>query len=146
MTITIQKCSNVTVIGKHINKNCKATYDIDDARFYASVSDLADALGVTTSAVSAALAKEDAVCCGHRICFVSELLEKFDAINEVNRIRAEKAAAYDAENERRNAIAKAEADVQKCVEQVEDMRNQLSNAETALNHAKARLYELKNSK
>ena len=142
MTINIQKCSNVTVVGHRTSKNCKSLYDIDGAKFYASGMDLAEAFDVSPSSVSYAINNEGATCKGHRIIPVSSLLDNLELINEVNRTLVEKAAAYDAEAARRSLVAKAEADVQKREETVAELRRQLEEAEGELNTAKHGLLEL----
>lgn len=104
MTINIQKCSNVTVVGHHSGRNTKAVYNITTGAIYASVLDAADAIGVTQGAVSYALDdNHKRKCKGMRFCFLSKVMEHFEEITEQNRIRAErdrinteKIAAYDA--------------------------------------------------
>lgn len=145
MTINIQNASNVTVNGTNRDKHCKPVYCITTGEMYASALDAAEANGVTHSSMSFALTGRTKTCNGKRFCYVARMMEYLEEINQANHERIVKVAAYDAENERRNALKNAEADVQKCTEKVEDLRLQLSEAETALNHAKARLYELKNN-
>ena len=153
MKIKIQGCSNVTVIGKHTSKTCKSTYDIDDAKFYASVTDLADALNVSQGAASIALSKPNATCRGHRICFVSELLEYMEVINEVNRIRAEKAVAYDAimaerrakeeaEEAERRRKAEAQDRLEKHKAKVEELRRKLDEEMILMTYAESKLNEM----
>ena len=115
MIINIQNASNVTVNGRHSNKNSKVVYDIDARKFYASVLDTAEALETTPSNASYALNTKGAVCKGHRLCFVSRILEYLEVINEANRvheeedrINTEKAAAYDAIIAERRAKEEAE--------------------------------------
>lgn len=108
MTINIQNASTVNVVGHRTGKNRKPLYDIDEALFYASVTDYAEVHGVTVGSVSTALNNDGATCKGHRICFVSRIMERLDVINETNRIRNEKVAAYDAIIAERDAKAKAQ--------------------------------------
>ena len=152
MKINIQKCSNVTVIGHHSARHCKGVYNITTGEIYASVTDAANALGVTPASVSIALDPEKKrTCQGVRLCFLDKILENFEEINEQNRIRterdrinAEKIAAYDADVERRNAIAKAQEKYNQQEANVAELRRQLEAAETDLNLAKYDLLELKN--
>lgn len=144
MTINIQKCSNVTVNGTHTHKNCKPVYCIDTGEIFASALDAANANGVRQSPMSNALTGKTKTCNGKRFCYVSKMIEHLEEITEANRIRAAKVAAYDAEAERRNAIANAEAEVHKYEEMVADLRCKLETAEGCLEAAHRDLRNLKN--
>lgn len=144
MTINIQKASNVTVIGRNHDKHCKAVYNITTGEMYASGIDAANALGVDQGTVSAALNERIKTCKGMRLCFVAKMMEHLEEINEANRLRAAKVAAYDADAERRNAIVSAEADVKKYEEMVADLRCKLESAEGYLEAAVRKLRNLKN--
>lgn len=154
MNINIQKCSNVTVIGHHGHKNCKPVYCIDTGEMYASSIDAATANGVTQPTMSNALTGKTKTCNGKRYCYVAKMMEHLEEINEANRIRAAKVAAYDAEverqnaiikaeEERRNAIAKAEADLQKYEARVAELRRKLQEAENHLSDTQLSLYNLR---
>lgn len=143
MTINIQKCSNVTVTGHRTSKNCKAVYNITTGEIYASCLDAADALNTTHGAISLTLNGKMKTCKGMRLCFVSKMMENLEEITEANRIRAEKVAAYDAEANRKNALAKAEEDVKKWEAKVAELQEQLGRAESNLNLARYDLAELK---
>ena len=145
MTINIQKCSNVTVVGHHNHKNCKPVYCITTGEMYASAIDAANANGVCVSPMSAALTGKTKTCNGKRFCYVSKMMEHLEEINEANRIRIAKVAAYDADEKRRNALAAAEADVQKWEAKVAELREELGRAEANLSLAKYDLMELKNN-
>ena len=120
MTVNIQKCSNITVLGHHSNSNCKIVYNITTGEFYASVLDTSKILGVTQGAVSFSLNPDHKrTCKGMRLCYLSRIMEYLDEIQEANRTRterdrtnAEKASAYDAimteQEAKRKAKAKAE--------------------------------------
>lgn len=143
MTINIQKASNVTVIGHHSSKNCKAVYNITTGEIYASGIDAANALGVDPASVSAALTGRSKTCNGMRLCFVSRMMEHLEEINQANRIRAAKVAAYDADAERRNAIAKAENDVARYEAKADELRRDLETTLELLSKAKLELNSLK---
>ena len=144
MTINIQKCSNVTVTGHHTHKNCKPVYCIDTGEIYASALDAAAANGVTHPTMSNALTGKYKTCNGKRFCYLSKMMEHLEEINEANRIRAEKVAAYDADMERRNAIINAERDEREWCMQVIELRRNLEIAEKHLEEAKAEVIRLKN--
>ena len=144
MTINIQKCSNVTVNGTHKARNCKAVYNITTGQIYASVLDAANALNVSQGAVSFALDDENIrTCKGMRLCFLSKMMEHLEEINQANLVRIAKVAAYDADEKRRNALAAAEADVQKWEARVAELQEELARAESNLNLARYDLAELK---
>lgn len=145
MTINIQKCSNVTVIGHHNHKNCKPVYCIDTGEMYASALDAAKANGICPSPMSSHLTGKTKSCNGKRFCYVSKMMEHLEEINEANRIRSAKVAAYDADAERRNAIVKAEEDLNKWDAKVADLRRQLEEAENNLLDANSRFMALKNN-
>ena len=144
MTINIQKCSNVTVTGYHKSKNCKPVYCIDTGEIFASATDAAEANGVYASTMSATLTGVTKKCNGKRFCYVSKMMEHLEEITEANRIRAAKVAAYDADAERRNAIAKAEEDLIMWDKKVAELRRQLADAESKLLDANDRFHKLKN--
>lgn len=144
MTINIQKCSNVTVTGHHDSKNCKAVYNITTGEIYASGLDAANVLGVTHASVSAALTGRSKTCNGQRLCFVSKMMEHLEEITEMNRIRAAKVAAYDADIGRRNAIAKVEQDIGMWNAKISELRRQLEIAEQHLEESVCELKRLKN--
>ena len=143
MTINIQNASNVNVNGHHNHKNCKAVYCIDTGEMYASAIDAAKAEGVARASMSYALTGRSKTCNGKRFCFVSKVMEHLEEIAEMNRIRAEKVAAYDADVERRNAIAKAQNNVERYEAQVIELERNLELTKMYLEDAKRELHALK---
>jgi hypothetical protein len=132
MTINIQKCSNVTVNGTHFTKNSKPVYNITTGRFYASGLDLAKELGVDPSSVSGVLTGKCKTCKGMRLCFMSEIMEHLEEINEQNRrreeydrINAEKIAAYDAIIAEQAAKKEAQEKLAKQKAKCEELRKKL---------------------
>ena len=140
MKINIQKCSNVTVVGHHNHKNCKAVYCIDTGEIYASTLDAAAANGVTHSTISSALNGRIKTCNGKRFCFVAKMMEHLEEITEMNRIRAAKIAAYDAivaeHNAKKDAqerLAKHKARCEELAAKLEKERQLLKEAEELCN-------------
>ena len=109
MTINIQKCANVTVIGHRTHKNCKPVYCIDTGEIYASALDAAKANGVTTAPMSNVLTGKYKTCNGKRFCYVSKITEHLEEIAEANRIREAKVTAYDMIAEKQSKINKHNA-------------------------------------
>ena len=96
MTINIQNCANVTVIGHRKSKNCKLVYNITKGCWYASVSDAAETLGVTPASISLALDRnKKRTVKGMRLCLYTDMIYHLDEISEQNRIREAKSNAYD---------------------------------------------------
>lgn len=144
MTINLQNCSNVTVNGHHSHKNCKPVYCITTGEIYASALDAAEANGVTHPTMSNVLTGKSKTCNGKRFCFVSKMMEYLEEINEANRSRVAKVAAYDADIERRNAIAKAQEKVDKCKANIESFNQRLYAEAGLLVEAENELKRLKN--
>ena len=143
MKITIQNCANVTVNGNHNHKNCKPVYNITTGKFYASGLDIANALNVEPGTVSAALNKKLHTVKGMRICFVRDIMEYLDEINEANRIRAEKVAAYDAMMAKQNKLAELEASVAQRTARIAHQEDQTAKERELLAADEKLLRELK---
>lgn len=137
MTINIQKCSNVTVVGHHNHKNCKPVYCIDTGEMYASAIDAAAANGVTHPSMSNALTGKNKTCNGKRFCYISKIMEHLEEITEANRIRAEKVAAYDAIIAEQNAKKEAQENLAKHQANVETLRQKLEAEMQLLQEAQA---------
>lgn len=137
MNINIQQCSNVTVVGHRTSKNCKAVYNITTGAVYASVSDAADALGITLGAASQVVCGKLKTCKGMRLCYVSKMMEHLEEITEVNRIRSEKVAAYDAIIAEQNAKKEAQENIVKHRANVEALRQKLEKEMQLLQEAQA---------
>jgi hypothetical protein len=126
MTINIQKCSNVTVIGHHSGRNCKAVYNITTGQFYASVLDTARILEVSHGAVSFALSPDHKrTCKGMRLCFVSRIMENLDEIKEANDIRAKKSAEDEAASTEYAKLRKAQEDYKNHKHNAEEFRRMM---------------------
>lgn len=143
MTINIQKCSNVTVNGNHNHKNCKPVYNITTRKFYASGLDIAKALDVDPATVSAALNKKLHTVKGMRICFVRDIMEHLEEINEANRICEEKIAAYDAMMAKQNKLAELEMSVAQRTARIAQQEDQTAKERELLAADEKLLRELK---
>jgi hypothetical protein len=137
MNINIQQCSNVTVVGHRTSKNCKAVYNITTGEIYASCLDAADAIGSTLGAVSQTLNGKTNTCKGMRLCFVSKMMEHLEEITEVNRIRSEKVAAYDAIVAEQNAKKQAQENLVKHQANIEALRQKLEKEMQLMQEAQA---------
>ena len=156
MTINIQKCTNVTVIGHRDNGNCKAVYNITTGEIYASITDAAEIIGVTQGAVSQCVLGMTNTCKGMRLCYLSKMTEHLDEITEYNRIRYAKAKSYDEQvphlseiRKTRECIAKHKDKIAQNQERIDQYQAKIDALqaqkckETALlNEAKARLEKL----
>jgi predicted transcriptional regulator len=123
MTINIQNCANVNVLGHHNGRNCKAVYNITKGVFYASVLDAARILEVSPGAVSFALSPNHTrTCKGMRLCFVSRIMENLDEIKVANDIRAKKSAEDEAASTEYAKLRKAQEDYKKHKQNAEEFR------------------------
>ena len=143
MTINIQNCANVNVLGHHSGRNCKAVYNITNGDFYASVLDAAKILEVSPGAVSFALSPNHTrTCKGMRLCFVSRIMEHLDEIKAANDIRAEKSAEDEAASTEYAKICKARENCKKHKEAVDELRRKLDEATALMESAEAELKAL----
>ena len=145
MTINIQKCSNVTVVGHHNHKNCKAVYCIDTGEVYASVLDAANANGIGQSPMSSALTGKTKTCCGKRFCFVSKMMEHLEEITEANRIRAAKVAEYDALIAKENKKQEIKKRIQERKLRLEEIETQVEKEFELLQNDELALRELEDN-
>lgn len=125
MTINIQKCSNVNATGYHTSKNCKAVYCITTGEIFASLADAAEANDVSTSAISLVVLGKTKTCNGKRFCYISRMMEHLEEITEIQRIRNEKVAAYDAMIAEQNAKKEAQENLAKHKAKCEELRAKL---------------------
>lgn len=79
--ITIAKESKVTAIGQSRNANRKEVICLDTGTVYTSVTDAAEAIGVTAGAVSIALNKPNAKCHGKKYIFAKDAVEHLGDIS-----------------------------------------------------------------
>lgn len=80
-TITMTKESKVEAIGQHRNANRKEVVCLDTGTVYTSVTDAAEAIGVTPGAVSIALNTKHAKCHGKRYVFAKDIVEHLGDIS-----------------------------------------------------------------
>ena len=80
-TITMTKESKVAAIGQHRNANRKEVVCLDTGTVYTSVTDAAEAIGVTPGAVSIALNTKQAKCHGKRYVFAKDIVEHLGDIS-----------------------------------------------------------------
>jgi predicted regulator of amino acid metabolism with ACT domain len=156
MTINIQKCSNVTVIGHHDNGNCKAVYNITTGDVYASITDAAEILGVTKGSVSQCVLGITNTCKGMRLCYLSKMAEHLEEITEQNRVRYAESKAYKEQThhfsiirkvkeliaKHKGKIANTKALINKYQAKIDALNEVIANETALLNEAKAKLDEL----
>jgi predicted transcriptional regulator len=156
MTINIQKCANVTVIGHRDHGNCKAVCNITTGEIYSSVSDAAEILGATQAAVSQCVLGITNTCKGMRLCYLSKITEHLEEITEQNRIRYAKAKAYDEQTprydeirktreiiaKRKDKMAQNQERIDKYQAKIAELQAQMEKETVLLNEAKAKLEQL----
>lgn len=143
MTFNIQNASIINVEGHRTHKNCKAVYCITTGEVYASVSDAAEANGVTPTALGWALSGRSKSCKGKRFCFINQIVEHLDEIAENNRTREAKVTAYNTIVEKQDKIRKAQAKVDKHKSKVDELQAKLDDAKRLMAEAESELNELK---
>lgn len=82
-TLTMTKETKAEAIGIHRNANCKEPFCIDDGMLYTSVTDTAEAIGVSIPSVSIALNKPNARCGGKRYIYAKHATEHLGEIAKV---------------------------------------------------------------
>lgn len=137
--ITLTNESIVNANGKKRTKNAKPVFCIDTGAIYASSLDAAEALGVHSSSLCAALTGKTQTCKGMRFCFLSKVPEHFEEITTAMKARQDKIMAYDKIVGRQQAIENAKAKVEqhkanyiKLQQKLEDEMNAYYKAEEDL--------------
>ena len=143
MTITIQKASNLKAQGVRTNGNCKPVFCITTGEVYASSIDAAKAIGVHPSTLSWAITK-GSKCKGRKYCFITNVMAHLDEIAECNRIRETKVLAYDAIEERKQALYMASEKLAKHTAQVEKLEKMLEKEKALMAEATEKYNALKN--
>lgn len=141
-TITIHNYATVNAEGIHTRSNAKAVYNITKNKIYASSLDAAKDLGANPSTISWGVTGRQKTVKGCRLCLVSEIPEHFEEIMEANRIREEKAKAYDELIAKQEATRRANENLEKCKERAEKCKNQYEQALDELIKAEREVQEL----
>lgn len=132
MTINVNNSSTITeVLGNRTHHSCKPVINKTTGEVYASATDAAEALGITVKYVSMCCHGKLNSCKGNRLSYLSHTSENVDELTAQIRIlnakiaeleedaavgraiREEQEAARKADEERQNAIAKAEAKLER---------------------------------
>lgn len=95
-TIKMNRIANITAIGHHGHKNSKPVVRLAPFAIYASALDAGEANNVTVSAISLVCNGKSKSCKGQCFCWLSDLFEHLDEINEHINAQNAKAEAYDA--------------------------------------------------
>ena len=140
--ITLTNESTVNANGKKRTKNAKPVFCIDTGDVYASSLDAAEAIGVGTSTLCAALTGKTKTCKGMRFCFLSKVPEYFDEITTAMQIRQNKIKAYDEMIGHQSAVEAARAEVDKRRANYDKLQQKLAKEFDALTAAQAKLEEL----
>lgn len=137
--ITLTNESIVNANGKKRTKNAKPVFCIDTGAIYASSLDAAEALGVHSSSLCAALTGKTQTCKGMRFCFLSKVPEHFEEITTAMQARETERAEYRKIIGHQQAIKDAEARVKmhketylKLQQKLEDEMNAYYKAEEDL--------------
>lgn len=143
MTFNIQNASIINVEGHRTHKNCKAVYCITTGEVYASVTDAAEAIGVTLTAMSWALSGRSKSCKGKRFCYINQIVEHLDEIATNSRSREAKVVAYNEMVEKQEKIRKAQAKVDKHDARISELQEALNKEMALMTDAQNELLALK---
>lgn len=140
MTIKINKTANINAIGHHTNGNCKPTVRLAPFAIYASATDAAERNNVTAGAISLVCNKKSKYCKGKRYCYLEDLMEHLDEINDELNAQYTKAEAYDAIVARQRAEKEAREKYSKHQQKCAELRAKLEK-EMQLMHEAEQLCE-----
>lgn len=140
--ITLTNESIVNANGKKRTKNAKPVFCIDTGAIYASSLDAAEALGVHSSSLCAALTGKTQTCKGMRFCFLSKVPEHFEEITTAMKARQDKIMAYDKIMGRQQAIEDAKARVEQYKANYAKLQKKMDAEIAAYEKAVAELEEL----
>lgn len=137
--LTINKQAIFYANGIHTNGNNKPVINLDTGDKYASATDAAEILGCSVHNVSVCCRGKTRVCKGFHLAYVAHASQNVDALAE--RIKAlttqqteleRKAALWDAQEAEKEAVRKAE----------EDLNNAIAKAEATVER-RQRIYDRK---
>ena len=136
---------NIKAHGIHTNKNSKLVFGITDGIIYASVTDAADAVGISVGDMSKALSRNKLVR-GRKFCFVAEINDHLEEISSHINTQRPKAIAYDDMVARKEAVRKANESLERHRANCEKLRARLAKEERMLNEARTKVLELNQSR
>ena len=142
MTITVQNTSEVNAKGKQRNANAKPVFCIDTGEVYASMTDAAEAVGVSLPSMTQTISGKSKTCKGKRYCLVRDITEHIAEISECMRARENKINAYDEIMFRQQAQQRAMENYEKHKAACEKLAEKLENEKSLLAKAEAELSNL----
>lgn len=120
--ITMTKESTITAIGQRRNANRKEVLDLTNGILYASVTDTAEAIGVTEGAISQNLTRTTKTCKGRVFCYAKEANEHLGEIS----------ASMKAQQQEINRLQEAEIDSIHAIHRLQDENERLRNENAEL--------------
>ncbi len=134
MTINVNNGVTINeVLGQHTHPNCKPVINKTTGEIYASVLDVANALGCNPATVSLACCGRTRTCKGYRLEYVDKTSGNIGSLtSEIRKLRAE--------NERLRADAKIGRAIR---EAQEAQRKEMDNAQLLLEKAKVKFERCK---
>lgn len=132
-TITMTKESTITAIGQRRNANRKEVLCITDGTLYASVTDAAEAIGVTEGAVSQNLTGLTKKCTGKRFCYAKEVNEHLGEIAYSLRTKSEDLDTFT------DLALKNQASMARMEQEIERLRNENAELQICVDSAQGNL-------
>ena len=136
MTINIQNKSVAKANGNRIRGNCKPVFCITTGEIYTSVTDAAEKIGVTVSAMSCAVTGKMKTCNGKRFCYVTKLTEHIEEISESINQKVDVYTEYTNWHRANEKVAHHKANCDKLRQKLEREMKMLKMAETEVNELK----------
>lgn len=120
--IIMTKESTITAIGQRRNANRKEVLDLTNGILYASVTDTAEAIGVTEGAISQNLTRTTKTCKGRVFCYAKEANEHLGEIS----------ASMKAQQQEIARLQEAEIDSIHAIHRLQDENERLRNENAEL--------------
>lgn len=136
--------TNINAHGTHTNKNSKPVFGITDGIIYASVTDAAEAIGISVGDMSKALSRNKLVR-GRKFCFIAEINNHLEEISSHINTQRPKAIAYDDMMARKEEARRANESFERHRANCEKLRARLVKEERRMREAQIKINELKSS-
>lgn len=136
MEIRIHNKSVANANGTHTRGNCKPIFCITTGEIYTSVTDAAEKIGVTVSAMSSIITGKTKTCNGKRFCYVSKLTEHIEEISESINQKTDVYNEYTNWHRANAKVAQHKANCDKLRQRLEREMKMLEMAETEVKSLK----------
>lgn len=140
--ITIGKNAEIRAQGRRSNGNCKPIICLNTGEVYVSLTDAAEALGVSEPNISHVLQGRQKTCKGKRFCAITDIKNHLDEFATNMREINNKANAYDEIIYQQQAAQRAEEEFEKRKNNCAKLREKLEREIALMNAAELQLCNL----